>query len=129
LTNVPKNGLRWSINAIEAEWGVNRSTAKAKLAQTGQTPDENGFWTTVQVFNALTGGDIKEQRLREVRERADKLAIANARARDQFLDARDVRKNLEEVFAVMRSEILGNPDLTEEAQDSLLSHLSGYSMP
>jgi len=128
-SNIPSSGCKWSIYAIQAEWGINRASAKAKLVQSGQNPDENGFWTTLQVFNALTGGDIKEQKLRETRERADKLALQNARARDQFLDAKDVRRAWEEIFQVMRAEVLGNSDLTEAAQDSLLSHLAGYQIP
>lgn len=129
-TNIPSNGLKWSVYSIEAEWGVNRAHAKAKLVQSGQTPDENGFWSTLQVFNALSNlGDIKQQRLREVTERADNLAIKNAIARGQHLSALDCRRALEETFTLMKAEILGNSDLSEAAQDSLLSHLSGFPLP
>ena len=128
-SNVPKNGLKWTYYSAESEWGTDRATIKAKLTQAGIQPDEDGFFTTLQLLAAMTGGDIRVERLRLTREQADHLAFVNARDRDQFLSADDVRRSLEEVFNVMRAEVLGNSDLSEAAQDSLLSHLSGYRIP
>lgn len=129
LSNIPKDGCKWSIHAAETEWGMGRATIKAKLAQSGQSPDEHGFYTTLQLLNSIVGGDIKQQKLRETRARADFIELKNAKARDQFLDARDVRQAWESVFQTMKAEILGSGNLTPEQQDSLLNHLAGYQAP
>ena len=75
------------------------------------------------LFNAAVGGDIEAERLRKTREEADKLALANARARGELVDVDSVGRLGEAVFVRVRAKILSSPSLTDDEKDQLLKEI------
>ena len=60
--------LHWTIERIARETGHDRKTVASKMA--GQSADVKGRFTTRQVIAGMFG-DLHNERLREVRSRAD----------------------------------------------------------
>jgi hypothetical protein len=110
------------------EFGLDRKTLSKQLSDAGISPGEDGCLSTVQILSFI-GGDIKQQRLEESKARTELLRLKGKELRGEVVDGQELRRSLENLFTFLRQEILGNPDLTDQAKKSLLSHLEEYRPP
>lgn len=65
---------------------------------------------------------LRAEQLRETRQRADKIALENAKARGSQIDAEVVYKTYENVFVVFRNKVLAS-SMTDQEKDELLNDL------
>jgi hypothetical protein len=128
-SNVPRAPLRWSILVAAREFCLDRQTLTRRLAEGGFDTGPDGMWSTAQVARAVAGGDIHHERLRETRARAQHVELKNLRMQNELLPAAEVFEALEKLFVVLRQEVLGRSDLSEDAKRSLLSHLAEFKQP
>jgi len=127
--------IRWTINAASKEFGAHRQTLAKKLASFGIAPDkEDECFSTFQIFTALNGdAEYKAERLRKLREEADRVQDENAANRLKYIEKRSVAKFLDIHFTKFRAFILSMPvsrdekDLwLDEAQKMLNGSLEQY---
>ena len=82
------------------------------------------IYTVKDLVKAILGGDIEAEKLRKIREEADKLALQNARSRGELVEIASVKKLGEKVMIAIRNRILNMP-LTDEEKDRCLRELLG----
>lgn len=68
----------------------------------------------------FSAGDLTAERTREARERADKLAIANARSRGELVAADAVAREWADMLGIVRSRVMATPSRVA----ARLGHLS-----
>lgn len=112
---------RWSISQAASEFGADHRSLTRKLTQSSAEPGSDGRYSTAQIIAALYG-DRESEELREIREKADKLAIANRKARGELIPAESVYAWAEGIFIAIRQAIL-NSGLPQETQDATLTNL------
>jgi hypothetical protein len=128
-SNLPTEPLRWSLYRAALELHTTEPTLLKRLQEVGIVADpKTAAYTTMQIFSALSQGDSKTLRDREVRERGDNWALRNAELRRELLPATEVLRCLEGTFTVIRQEILGS-QLPVDTQNSILSHLAECEIP
>jgi hypothetical protein len=128
-SNLPTEPLRWSLYRAAIEFSSTEPTLLKKLQEQGTVPDPvTHTYTSLQILAALSHGDSKALRDREVRERGDNWALRNAELRRELLPAQTVYRCLEGTFTVIRQEILGSP-LPQDTINSILSHLAECEIP
>lgn len=120
--------MKWTMQKAAAEFGVDAKTIKAGLVRNGieVKRGRGSSYTTRQICGAIYG-DIKGERLRETRARADLLELKR-KEREAILVPMDVaRRVLADVLVPARTELLaassalaircnpGDPDLARRA--------------
>ncbi len=94
-----------------------------RLSPVGKSAGQGAdLYTIRDLVRAVLGGDIEAERLRKTREEADKLALANARARGELVEIASVKRLGEKVMVAIRNRILNMP-LTDEEKDKCLLEL------
>jgi hypothetical protein len=121
-TNIGPEQLRWSLDAAERETGTSKKTFQTRLRDAEIQPGADGLFSTKQILLGITGSDIRQERLREVKARATNMELRNAEREKLLLPASSVRHVLEQTFLVMQAELLGS-DLPIDLRNSLMSHL------
>jgi hypothetical protein len=119
--------LRWSLDAAEIELGISRKTLQRRLADSEIVAAEDGYFTTTQLVTAISG-DYKAQKLRKLKAESQLIETKQAVLNKTFLPAATVERSLVQVFGVIKSEILGDSTLSEDAKRSLLSHLADVNV-
>lgn len=114
-------GLRWTLEVAAREIGMHSRTLNNALVQIGEKPDEDGKFTTPQILKAAFG-DIESEKLRKVREEADKIALENARTRRELVPAADVERVWAGALIEWRNAI-GNMELPGETKQRILAVL------
>lgn len=108
--------------------GMDRHTLASRISEMGLVPvakstlQNADLYTIRDLVRAVLGGDIEAERLRKTREEADKLALANSRARGELVEIAAVKKLGEKVMVAIRNRILNMP-LTDEEKDKCLMEL------
>jgi phage terminase Nu1 subunit (DNA packaging protein) len=122
--------LRWTIEKAAMNFGIHRSTLTKKLRSSDAVPGPDGRYSTQQIFSAIYN-DAAAERTRLYREQADRLALANAKARAEQIDVDSVYKTYEGIFAAMRKTILASPLSDAEKAEALaqLRHDTTESVP
>jgi phage terminase Nu1 subunit (DNA packaging protein) len=113
--------LRWSINQAAAEFGLTHQTLTKRLRQSSSVPGADGRYSTRQILAAVFN-DVNSERIRLYREQADKLAFENAKARAEQIDAGEVYKAYEGIFAAMRTTVLASK-LTNAEKGEIMGNL------
>jgi hypothetical protein len=113
--------LRWTIEKAAMNFGVDRKRLTRKLRQADLERSPDGKYSTKQIVSAIYD-DASSERCRLYREQADRLSIANAKARAEQVDVDAVYKAYEGVFVRMRKTILTSP-LTDVEKSEILSNL------
>lgn len=114
--------IRWTISQAESEFGQARRTITKRCKAASIVPGADGKFSTADIFRALSG-DLEGERIRKLREEADKLAIANAVARGELVDKQDFITHYETIIIQMRQLIL-NSKLDAADQDAILNELA-----
>lgn len=112
---------RWSLDSGSREFGCDWKTLRSRFAKESIEPGADGRYSTAQIIAALYG-DRESEELREIREKADKLAIANRKARGELIPAESVYAWAEGIFIAIRQAIL-NSGIPQDAQDAALTNL------
>ena len=122
--------LRWTIENAAANFGVDRKRLTRKLRQADLERSPDGKYSTKEIVSALYD-DNHSERTRLYREQADRLAIANAKARSEQIDVDSVSKTYEGIFQAMRKTILASPLTDAEKAEALaqLRHDTTESVP
>ena len=108
--------------------GMDRHTLASRISEMGLAPvaksklQNADIYTIRDLVRAVLGGDIEAERLRKTREEADKLALANSRARGELVEIAAVKKLGEKVMIAIRNRLLNMP-LTDEEKDKCLLEL------
>lgn len=114
----PRASFRWSTDHAAREFGCDRRTIDKNLARESIEPGEDGKFSTAQII-AATFGDRDAEELREIRERADKLAIENRRRRGELIPIEQVYAYFSGVLIAFREKILALP-IEQQDRDDIL---------
>lgn len=77
---VPEGAVRWSINRAAGEFNVTHQTLNKRLLVKGLKPGEDGKYSTQEICGAVFG-DKEGERIRLLKEQADKIELENAQTR------------------------------------------------
>ena len=99
----------WTVDAASKEFAVAPQTLQKRLrAMPDLEVKPGGRFTTVQICAAIFG-DLDGEQLRETRERADKLALANAKTRRDLIEVPVVESAWADIVLAARSKFTGLP--------------------
>lgn len=121
-SNVLGEMLRWSLFKGSREFGCGETTLGQKLAECGEVAGPDECFSTSQLLRSLYGA-VYVERLRKVKEEADKLALGNAIVRGEYVN----RVELEQLHAAIATHIktvVRGSRLTREEQDDVLRSMS-----
>lgn len=93
--------IRWSLSQACSEFDIHKETLSKRIKTQGIEPGADGLFATKQICDAVYG-DISGERLREVKGRADKLELENARLRGELVSTSDVMTVWENVGVSLR---------------------------
>ena len=99
-SNVPAEMLRWSLYKASREFGCGETSLGQKLAECGEVAGPDECFSTSQLLRSLYGA-VYVERLRKVKEEADKLALANQVARGEYVN----KFELEQLHAAIAAHI------------------------
>jgi hypothetical protein len=127
-SNVPQKELRWSLEAASREFDVTTGTLRKRLVAVGEIVDRrDNCYGTEQITNAIYG-NIAGERLREIKERADNMALKNASLRGELLDRSELAKALEPIFLSIRQIISSDTSVPKERRDDLLNTIATFPL-
>jgi hypothetical protein len=122
-TNV-RSPLRFSIEAACVEFCINRKTLVRRLAETNTVPSaEDECYSTQQILIAISGGDLRSERLKLIRSQREHMDLVNAEHRRELSPKNEVYEMMSGTFHAMRGHILGS-GIPEEMKRSLLQSLA-----
>lgn len=119
--------IKWSGEDVQRETGLNARTFASRATKAGIEPayaGDNGvkrFYSTKQVMDILHG-DLEAERIRETKENADRLAIANAKTRGELVTTDSVFSILENMFVAIR-QVIKQSGLSEVEKHECLKQL------
>ena len=114
--------IRWSLNSAAQEFPINRATLDKNIRQQDIQHGKDQKYSTAQICQAIFG-DMDGEKLRLVREQADKHYLDNQRTKELLVERPKVGKFLERTFVALRQKILAS-SLTNEEQDELMLDLA-----
>src|SRR5690606_25257048 len=97
--------LKWSIHQAANELGVSRETIKRGLIQAGievSSEKSGNEFTTRQIFAAVAGGDLKAERIRETRARADLLELKRKERERELVPMSEALAEISRVLVPLR---------------------------
>lgn len=102
--------MKWTIQQAANEWQINRKTLASRLRKAGHRfgAGQSKTFTTLEIVDAVVPPLLRE-RIRETRERADKLAIDNASARRDQVPMSEAYKAIDAVVVPLRTELQSLP--------------------
>lgn len=109
----------------QKEFGAHRDTLKAKLIRNGEQPAKDDTYSTAQIVAAIFG-DIESEKLRKVKEEADKLSLANRQTRGDLISVDDAIAIAQRFASAARQAIVMSK-LSPEEKNAVLSELRGLA--
>jgi hypothetical protein len=102
--------MKWSIKRAAAEFGVSAATIKRGLVASGIEVRRGvpGSYATRQVVAAIFG-DLKLERTREVRARADLLELERRALEGETMKVEEARAQIRSLLVPVRQAVLGLP--------------------
>ena len=125
----PVDTINWTVSLAARELGIDRTTLNRKLKAAGVDTGKGRTLSTRQLFEAVAGvnGDslsIAKEKLRKVKEEADRLELENRKTRGELIPVDDVRERLEKIFGAIRSAVLASPHLDPDTKDQAILELA-----
>lgn len=114
------SGMRWEVGIAAKEWGVHRQTLSARLKRENLLPGKDGCFSTAQIDEAING-DLEGERLRELRERADKLALENAQTRRDLISLAELAPVINRAIVAIKAEIGAITYIEQDDKDKILA--------
>jgi len=115
--------IRWTVSLASKEFAIDHHTLDKALRRSGQEVGADAKYSTKQIC-AAAFGDHDAEKLRETRERADKLWLENQRTKGEVIERDQVHKFLMQAFAAMKQRILSS-SMERDEQDKVLLDLRG----
>jgi phage terminase Nu1 subunit (DNA packaging protein) len=114
------SSLKWTIRRAALEFGVAKDTVVRGLRNLGMDTARGQSFTTREIFRAI-GGDLKFERTRVERAKADALERDNKTAEAELVNAAEVETLLWEItLSPIRSGIINHPKSCARRMRSLL---------
>ena len=118
------SALRWTLETASREFGPDHKTLRRRLIAADELPGEDGKYSTAQIVGVIFGG-LHRQKLRLVREQADKLADENQARRDDLYEADVIlHQAFPALFSAIRNVIKASK-LAENEKTDILRDLDG----
>jgi hypothetical protein len=112
--------LQWDQLMICREFGMDSRTVAKRLAAVDL--GEKSRWNTGEVCKAMFG-NMAGERLRLVKEQADKLALENETRRETLVPVADLVQRLGKYLSAARARIDGDPKLDRDEKDKIITDL------
>ena len=102
--------MKWTLQKSSAEFGAARETIKAGLVRNGVEvrKGRNHAFTTKQILAAIFG-DLKAERTREARARADLLELKRREREAELVPLDEAKAAVSRVLVPLRTELLALP--------------------
>ena len=100
--------IRWTVELAASEFGRDRKTVTKRLKAAGVLPGNDDRYSTAQIVASIFS-DKDAEELRETTERADKLALANAKTRRDLIELPVVESAWADIVLAARSKFTGLP--------------------
>lgn len=98
--------MNWTVNAAAAEWGIDRRTLKKRLADLGCDTADGKEYHTREISKAVhQTGDLKAEKTRETRFRADLLELEHKQKLGELVSLSEVQRIMSETFQPIRDLI------------------------
>jgi phage terminase Nu1 subunit (DNA packaging protein) len=110
--------MRWNKELAASEFGINPRTLTDRIRKYGILAGKDKKFSTRDICSAVFG-DIDAEKLREVKERADKLALENAEHRGELVDVKRLAEAMNRPLSAMRSRIASAVELLPEEREEL----------
>lgn len=116
--------VRWTIEEAAAEFDIAPKTLAKRLKTQGVDCGDDGKWSTLQMHRAVAG-DIQGERLRETKERADKLALENSQLRGTLLNVDLLRPAFSDWATAITQKVKAS-HLSQAEKGALLKELRDF---
>lgn len=108
----------WTVEVAASEFKINPRTLADRLRQMGISAGKEGY-STQQMVKAIYG-DMAGERLRLVREQADKLALENSKERRDAVSLRELLPLLNRAVIAIKAEITSITYIERDDKDKIL---------
>src|SRR6185369_3485780 len=108
--------IRWTLELAASEFPINRTTLGKRLKQANIKPDKDQRFSTKSICDAVFG-NLAGERLRLVREQADRVALENAKERRELISVREI--------APIKAEIDSISYIERDDKDKILVKCGG----
>lgn len=124
-SNIPqKVALRWSLYKAAVEFDVAQSVLVRHLTASHEFPAADGCYSTTQIVKALYGS-LHIERLRKLREEADKVELENAITRADYLQRSELLRGITQLADGLL-QIVNNSALSLEEKADMLNNISNF---
>ena len=115
-------GLKWNLTEISLEFEIKISWLQSRFKMANESPDSQGFYTSVQVKRALQGNNLAD-----VRERKMQAETELAEAKRMLIDKEYLKKGPLEIalsheYSLLR-RIIERARMDESSRVALLNNL------
>src|SRR5262245_21288315 len=114
--------IRWTRERAGMEFRIDSRALSKNLRKAEIEPGKDDCFTTLQICAAVFG-DIASERLRLVKEQADKLALENAEKRRDLISVSELSPVINRAIAAIKARISSASNLDREDKDKLLHEL------
>ena len=118
--------LRWNLSRAADEFGVHRDTLRKVLLAGGHQPDADGFYTTRQIHQALTG-DREAHKARKEKAEADRIELDNAERKRLLVPVEDALKLARKFTFAVVGIIRSDDTLGTETKNAVLGKIRGLA--
>jgi hypothetical protein len=112
--------IQWTPTLIAREFGMDSRTVGKRLASADL--NDKKTLNTQEVCRAMFG-DIDSEKLRLVREQADKFALDNAASRHELISAKEMQTAVEKCFGALVATVQAASNLENEDRAKLIANL------
>lgn len=98
--------MTWTTHSAAPEWDINVKTLRRMLAAAGHDLNEKKNFTTPEISRAVhAAGDLKSEKTRETKFRADLLELEHKQKLGDLVTLADVQRMMTETFQPIRDLI------------------------
>jgi phage terminase Nu1 subunit (DNA packaging protein) len=123
-TNVPTDGLRWSVDAIAKE--LNRPRTTIYRAFKKVEAGEDGCFSTLQVTETIFG-DFVAEKTRLSRHQANVAEMEDRKMKSELIERNALYEALAPLFTAI-AQIVRSSDLSEKDKKEILSNTAEYPL-
>ena len=116
--------IRWTLELAASEFPINRTTLGKRLKQANIKPDADQRFSTKSICDAVFG-NLAGERLRLVREQADRVALENAKERRELISVREIAPIINRAIAAIKAEIDSISYIERDDKDKILIKCGG----
>ena len=116
--------IRWTLKGASSEFGIHPATLAKRIKTQGVEKGNDGRFSTKQICSAVFG-DIDSEKLRLVREQADKFALDNAERRGDLIDLPKLSDAVNRQLNAIKAHLYAS-SLEEEDKDKLLADIQRF---